>query len=303
MDDLFTRYMYYERAKQGIKDTTTAALRKFYEKEGYVLLKKEETFENLIKLSKFWEDVSNQSQDKFSDRILKKLFILEYAPNSMWTYFVSVYFMKNADNDGNLDERLFFEFLSTIIGFIWAYSIIRPGVNALRAPVYSEMINIVNGREISFSDYKFDKDELRTQITNFKFYNGRPVTKSMLAWWMFNFGEQRVVSIESVFEIEHIYAKNRPFSGDKERLELLGNKSMLEKRVNIRASDYRFSDKIKWYNGYQNNRGQIKEGTNVFELRKLAQEKTDFIGSDIEDRNFEIINSFIEYIGSINLTK
>ena len=33
MDELFTRYMYYERAKQGNKSTTTEALRKFYEKK------------------------------------------------------------------------------------------------------------------------------------------------------------------------------------------------------------------------------------------------------------------------------
>ena len=30
-------------------------------------------------------------------------------------------------------------------------------------------------------------------------------------------------------------------------MESLGNKSILEKKINIRASDYRFSDKIKYY--------------------------------------------------------
>ena len=38
MDELFTRYMYYIRAKQGIKSSTTEALRKFYEKDNYTLL-------------------------------------------------------------------------------------------------------------------------------------------------------------------------------------------------------------------------------------------------------------------------
>ena len=33
MDELFTRYMYYERAKQRNRKTTTEALRKFYEKD------------------------------------------------------------------------------------------------------------------------------------------------------------------------------------------------------------------------------------------------------------------------------
>ena len=35
MDELFTRYMYYERAIRGIKSSTTEALRKFYERDNY----------------------------------------------------------------------------------------------------------------------------------------------------------------------------------------------------------------------------------------------------------------------------
>ena len=38
MDEIFTRYMYYERAKTGVKSSTTEALRSFYEKDSYKLL-------------------------------------------------------------------------------------------------------------------------------------------------------------------------------------------------------------------------------------------------------------------------
>ena len=41
LDELFTLYMYFLRAKQGITNTTTEALRKFYEKEAYRVLKAE----------------------------------------------------------------------------------------------------------------------------------------------------------------------------------------------------------------------------------------------------------------------
>lgn len=34
LDELFTRYMYYERALAEIKSSTTEALRKFYEGDG-----------------------------------------------------------------------------------------------------------------------------------------------------------------------------------------------------------------------------------------------------------------------------
>ena len=76
MDEIFTRYMYYERAKQGNKSSTTEALRKFYEKNSYTLLKNDQTFENLIDLADFWNDVQNQSVERFSDRILRRLFVL-----------------------------------------------------------------------------------------------------------------------------------------------------------------------------------------------------------------------------------
>ena len=39
MDELFTRYMYFVRAKMGIVSSTTEALKKFYEKNSYALLK------------------------------------------------------------------------------------------------------------------------------------------------------------------------------------------------------------------------------------------------------------------------
>ena len=63
MDELFTRYMYYERAKSGNKSSTTEALRKFYLRDNYAILKSESTFNNLILLAKFWSDILNQNQE------------------------------------------------------------------------------------------------------------------------------------------------------------------------------------------------------------------------------------------------
>ena len=264
MDELFTRYMYYERAKQGIKSSTTEALRKFYEKNAYALLKNDQTFDNLIDLACFWNDVQNQSIERFSDRILRKLFVLNYAPNSMWTYFVSVYYMANRDDQGMLEDEKFYEFLNKTTAFIWAYAITNPGVNALRTPVFAEMINVVNDRPVSFMEYQFGTQQLQNAFNNYVFSNNRAITKSMLTWWAFQNPEQELLSLETTLEIEHIFSKNRQ---DKEHslsnprnLESLGNKVLLEKRINIRASDYRFADKVKYYIGFENSRKQKKGG-------------------------------------------
>jgi len=307
MDEIFTRYMYYVRAKQGNKSSTTEALRKFYERENYNLLKKEETFNNLKILTKFWNDVSSQNNERFSDEILKKLFILNYAPNGMWNYFVSVYFMHNKDTDDNLDDQRFGDFLSKIIAFIWTYAVINPGVNALRTPVYAEMVNIVNNKSVDFVDFKFDASKIKIAFENYAFNNGRPITKSMLTWWAFTDNEQKLPTIETIFEIEHIYSKNRQ-KNDKtlnntKNMESLGNKSLLEKRINIRASDYRFSDKLKYYQGYTSSKGQKKDSTQINELIMLSKNHTDFTEKDIEERNRQMLERFISFLDENNLVK
>ena len=305
MDELFTRYMYFARAKKGITTSTTEALRKFYEKDAYSLLKNDTTFNDLITLAHFWEDISNQDKDRFSENILRKLFVLNFAPNGMWTYFLSVYFMQNKDENGMLDDAKLNEFLSKSIGFIWTYAVTNPGVNALRSPIYKEMVNIVNNEEVTFDGYKFEEERVRSFFDNYSFTNQRPITKAMLTWWAFVDEKQPLLSLETVFEIENIYAKNRQ---DKEKsltntsnLESLGNKALLEKRINIRASDYRFVDKIKYYQGFTNSQNQVKDGTKIYELTNLASNATDFTETDIVDRNKNMMNTFIEYLYSNNL--
>ena len=301
MDEIFTRYMYYERAKQGIKSSTTEALRKFYERNSYALLKNDQTFENLIDLADFWNDVQNQSIDRFSDRILRKLFVLNYAPNSMWTYFVPVYYMTNRADNGLLEDEAFYQFLNRTIAFVWAYAITRPGVNALRTPIYAEMINVVKKVPVTFNDFKFDVRNTKSQIENYKFYNMRPITKSMLAWWAFHKKGQELMPLDEKLEIEHIYARNRVIS-NSELVDEIGNKALLEKRINIRASDYAFKDKAERYKGIQR-KGNKKEPTHINELLELANTHTDFTEEDIEQRTSLIIDEFIKYLKKEKLTR
>ncbi len=305
MDELFTRYMYYERAKKGNKNSTTEALRTFYSANNYALLKCENTLSNMELLADFWNDVYHQDTDRFSKRVLERLFVLHYAPNGMWSYILSVYFLQNRDTNNMLDEEKLYTFLSRITGFIWAYAITNPGVNALRTPIYTEMVNIINGKEIDFGEFQFKKQQTINQLQNYNFYNGRPITRSMLAWWVMQQEGQLMPSLDTTFEVEHIYARNRnemeKTLTDKWSVEKIGNKALLEKRINIRASDYRFSDKIKYYKGFVNNKGEKKEATINTELVSLANIQTDFTEQDILNRTDKIMSSFIEYLEKNNL--
>lgn len=307
MDELFTRYMYYVRAKQGIKSSTTEALRKFYERGKYSILKQDETLPNLKILVDFWNDVYTQNTERFSQDILRKLFILNYAPNGMWTYFLSVYFLHNKNEKELLEETKLKIFLDKIIAFVWGFSFTNPGVNALRTPVYAEMINIVSGKGVNFDEHKFDENTFKTAINNFEFKNGRPITRSMLTWWAFNDNNQAIPNINTNFDIEHIFARKRQENdkslSNSRNLEALGNKVLLEDKINIRAADYRFVDKIKYYKGFTNDKGQYKEGSVISELVNLANSISDFKEDDIVKRTKEITNQFINYLKDNSLIR
>lgn len=301
MDDLFTRYMYFIRAKRdNNKSSTTESLRRFYERDKYSVLKQDDTFENLKDLAQFWEDITDQNRERFSEEVLKKLFILNYAPNSMWNYFISVYYLANRTEDGKLDDEDFKMFLDRTIAFIWGYAIMHPGVNALRTPIFAEMLNIVNLNEVTFSDFKFDKEQTRSAILIYDFKNGRPITKSMLALRMMLNKEQSYPKLSQQFDIEHIYPRKRQENekglSNNRQIDLLGNKSLLEKRINIRASDYRFEDKIKYYQGFVNSRGQRIGGTENLELKNISNVYKKFGEKEIVDRTDLFIDDFMNLL-------
>ena len=78
-------------------------------------------------------------------------------------------------------------------------------------------------------------------------------------------------------------------------------KSHFFKKINIRATDYRFEDKKKYYERYTTK--QKKEGTKIIELLNLAREKNDFIKKDLLARDNAIIDSFISFVDQNNLIK
>jgi uncharacterized protein with ParB-like and HNH nuclease domain len=303
MDELFARYMYFLRAKEGNKSSTTEALRKFYERNKYQYLKQSHTIDKLKALALFWESVSDQDKDRFSHNVLKKLFVLNYSPNGMWQHITSVYFLQNRTNDGMLDDTKFCNFLDRITAFIFAYAITNPGVNALRTPVYDEMVNIVKGSEATFSKYKFNKTQARTSFENYVFTNQRSATRSMITWYAFAFPKQQILGVNEIFHLEHIYSKKRQKMENglktESNLDSLGNKVLLESSINIKASDYRFEDKKKIYSGEQR-RGNYKEPSKVFEITELIG-YDEFEEKQVIDRSKKILDKFFEFLQTEDL--
>jgi hypothetical protein len=294
MDELFTRYMYYLRAKEGNKSTTVESLRKFYERGKYKYLKTDDTISELKSLALFWENIARQNEELFPVEIRKKLFVLNYAPNGMWQYITSVYFLRYKNSEDALDEAPFGAFLDKITAFIYTYAVTNPGVNALRTPVFEEMINIINGVEVNFANRKFNASQARSFMENYKFTNNRPITRSLITWYAFTFDSQQLLDISETFQIEHVYSKKRQEMegglSDESSLESLGNKVLLEDSINIRASDYAFEGKQKIYSG-EVRRGKNRDRSKIAEIEEFIK-RDGFVEQDIINRNKDIINKF-----------
>ena len=306
VDDLFMRYMYYAKTKRAIKadkriSDTFSNMRDFYSEGSYEIFQSEESFEDLVTLANFWDDVAERNE-KFSSRVLKKFYILDCSPYSVWSNVVSLYFMSNRDSENNLEEEKFCAFLDKVTAMILMNAISESGTQNIRRPFVLEFKDIFHGEPLEFdTQFKPQEKIFCRRLTDMRFSNNKKVTRMMLTWWLFRDGAQELPPLGMDLHIEHIFAKKRQELHNELRnpdaLEFLGNKSLLEKTINIRASDYRIVDKKIYYLGD----GKSKTGTFNLELQRLAKTHDDFTEEDILERNEEIFNAFIDYLRENNL--
>ena len=306
VDDLFMRYMYYAKTKRAIKadkriSDTFSNMRDFYSEGSYEIFQSEESFEDLVTLANFWDDVALRNE-KFSSQVLKKFYTLDCSPYSVWSNVVSLYFMSNRDSENNLEEEKFCAFLDKVTAMILMNAISESGTQNIRRPFVLEFKDIFHGEPLEFdTQFKPQEKIFCRRLTDMRFSNNKKVTRMMLTWWLFHDGAQDLPPLGMDLHIEHIFAKKRQEIHNElpnpDALEFLGNKTLLEKTINIRASDYRLGDKKIYYLGD----GKSKAGTFNLELRRLAETRDDFTEHDIIDRNEEIFGAFIKYLREQNL--
>ena len=297
VDDLFMRYMYYAKTKQAIRQNkrisdTFSDMRDFYSENNYKIFQSEETFEDLITLANFWNEVAERNE-KFSPQVLKKLYTLNYSPYSVWSYVVSLYFMSNR----GLEQEKFCAFLDKVTAMILMNAVLEMGTQNIRRPFVLEFKDIFNGEPLDFdAQFKPQEKIFRNRLSEMRFSNSKTVTRTILAWWTFQNPAQELPPLGVDLQIEHILATKRQelhhVLKNPDALEFLGNKSLLEKNINIRAADYRLVDKKIFYCG----NGKSKAGTFNLELRHLAKTLDDFTETEILSRNEKIFNALVEYL-------
>jgi len=300
MDELFIKYMFYLRAKDADVSLTTKGTRNFFEKDDYSALRQEKVFDTLCKIANFWNEVSEQNTDIYSKEILKRFSIISQAPNILPSHFLTTYYLLNSEAS---NEELL-DILDRLIACVLLYAICKPGLDYLRTPLYNEMAHYAATHTINFKEYAlWTEAEIRLLFEKFRVARNQ-VTKFLLFWYAYSNPKQELIPTDKKITVEHIFPKQRAaVQGalrNPESVELLGNKSIMESSLNIRASDYRFEDKRAYYLGTRNDK---KSKTMIADLLELAANKTDFTEQDIEERTERIFQTLIAFLRRYDLVK
>ena len=305
-DDLFMRYMYYAKTKRAVKankriSDTFSNMRDFYSESNYEIFQSEDTFEDLVTLANFWDNVAERNE-KFSSQVLKKLYTLDCSPYSVWSYVVSLYFMSNRDAENNLDEEKFCAFLDKVTAMILMNAISESGTQNIRRPFVLEFKDIFYGETLEFDEqFKPQEKIFCRRLMDMGFSNNKKVTRTMITWWLFRDPAQELPPLGTKLNIEHIYSRSRHENfqqlANSDALEFLGNKALLEEKINKKISDNPFNDKKIYYLGD----GKSKTGTFNLELRNLAKTCDYFTEENILERNEKIFEAFIDYLRENNL--
>jgi hypothetical protein len=308
IDEIFTQYMYWLRAKDNIKDTTVPGLRKYFEQNNHEKLKNDEVMKDVMSLSKFWETLSDKDTNNnlgISDVALKYVHALEHMPNAFWKYNLTVYFFANKDKEDKLEKEGFEEFTKKTLAYCFVSNIIKSGISYIKNGSIPAFVKIAKREPFDYPT--FGAKELKDGLE--KIYNhSKLMIKPLLLWEAYQIPEQTLIDKDEKgkkikIEIEHILSKNWKsgnykewtFEKAEEYLEKLGNKIILDKKTNIQAGDSFFKTKKELY--YK--KSVIKVAN------KLTNEYTDddWLPDHIDKREKQLVEKFIKFAQKYGVVK
>ncbi len=279
IDDVFRYYTHILRARNNDK-TKEIGLRKFYSETNYYRLKKDGFIEEIMELANFWRYINKDVEPEYNSYTIsiksrKLIHCLFHYPNDYWKYPLSVFFIKNKDSQTfSKDLTLLLRKLlaSLVYKFIGA-----PTVNAIKGDIYQSCITIINNNELSF---RINWDE-ETLLSDFNNHHSSRISRVLLLLDAY-LNPNQTELIPYTFDIEHIFPKkwqNTNYNGweiedANKYLDRLGNKVILEKKLNIQAGN--------GYFGVKKNRYANSKIANVIDLANYP--KDDWVKTDIEQR-------------------
>jgi len=298
IDDIFRYYTHILRARNNDK-SKEVGLRKFYAEDKYAKLKDVNLMNEIMALANFWRyvnvNIEPEEEVKYviSDEARKYLRCLYSYPNEFWKFPVSVFFLKNL-NDNNFDGN-FCKILQKLISFLFVKFIDAPTVNAIKDDTYAACISIQNGSEVLFRNtVNINEELLNQQIDG---HSSSRISRALLLLDAY-LNQNQTSLITEYFDIEHIFPKkwqDANYNGWNKNdadlyLDRFGNKIVIEKRINIQAGN--------GYFGVKKTKYKLSKIASVIELSNYP--KNDWIKEDIEEREKKfkdnLINFFKEHL-------
>ncbi|MFJ5964072.1 HNH endonuclease family protein [Bacillus sp. NPDC093026] len=278
---LFYYYMFYLRALENDRNTTTPGIRKYYSRNNFEQLYKSDLMRNLRAVLNLWLVINNRIEiegEDWSKNIEVKQILdgLSSYPNEFWKYPVVIYYLKYKDSQDF--QELFLKFLKKLLAVLSARYIVTPTINAVKRGILNLNAEIIRSSTPTFHFSKVDEQEFKTKIKTAHRNTVRMVLK-ILAY------QNQEGLLPDNWEIEHILPKNWqssyfPSNSDgevKELVEHIGNKIPFEKKLNIIAS-----------NGYFKKKQAIYKKSKIQLLLDLSNQHNDWGLNEIRERDIRI---------------
>ena len=263
IQSLFYYHMFYLRAREEDDKSTTPGVRKYYLDKKYNRLTLE-VMKDLAQSLHLWEVVNGREavdgEDWSQNMEIRKVHdCLSSYTNEFWKYPVSIFYM---EHKSKLDfEEIFLKFLRKLYVMLITRYLETPTINAVKADILKLNVHIINNSHptffAGFEDKKVEgKDSVmaeKQRTDNLIIAPHKNMVRTLLKLLAYQDDAQTEL-LPSYWEIEHIFPQtwdSKYYNLDEEeanaKLEHLGNKLPLEKKLNISASNNYFDKKKSKY--------------------------------------------------------
>ena len=255
IQQLFYYYMFYLRALERDTKTTTPGLRKYYSEDKFQRLESPDLLKHLKIILNVWSVIARREsmeEEAWSTNpeVLQTLDILSSYPNEFWKYPVVIYYLAHREE---IDFEIhFLKFLRKLLIELVTRYLITPTINAVKSDILKLNTAIIDSAVPEFAFKEIDLRTLKQQIRN----PHRNIVRMLLKILAY---EEQTELLPFKWEIEHIFPQKwqRNYSDVekmddeviKEKIEHIGNKLPIEKKLNIVAgNDYYLKKKEIYMN-------------------------------------------------------
>lgn len=263
IQSLFYYNMFYMRAREKDDKSTTPGIRKYYLDKNKNRLTPE-VIDDLAVNLQLWKVINGREAvdgEEWSQNmdIRKILDCLSSYTNEFWKYPVSIFFMEHKDK-ANFEE-IFLKFLRKLYVMLLTRYLEIPTINAVKVDILKLNVQIINNSHPEFyagfeekkleDEYAVNAEKARTdKLIIAPHKNMIRMLLKVLAYQE----DTQTDLLPGYWEIEHIFpqtwdSKYYTLNEEEanEKLEHLGNKLPLEKKLNISASNNYFAKKKDRY--------------------------------------------------------